>query len=187
MLMPQPRSTGGRHEPKGNLMPRRARPRYAPAKVTRISHPAAPDDLLPPIRHAWTAFWKSPMSALVEEEADITSLRHLFRLYDERERMMDTIRSTDEDGNSVRLVKGSRGQPRANPLYALVGELETTIRQLEDRFGLSPRARVPLGVSLGASERAEVDSLNDMLGDTVDDDDDRATDFRLAILDGGSR
>jgi hypothetical protein len=44
-------------------------------------------------------------------------------------------------------LKGSQGQPRLNPAAKYVLELEGSVRALEDRFGLTPKA----GCSWGSS------------------------------------
>jgi hypothetical protein len=46
------------------------------------------------------------------------------------------------------LVEGSTGQPVLSPFAAEVHRLEGVIAKLEDRFGLTPLARLRLGVTL---------------------------------------
>ena len=57
----------------------------------------------------------------------------------------------------ARLVEGSQGQPRINPLFTTIATMDAEIRQLEDRFGLSPRARLALGIQLGEAHRSLAD------------------------------
>ena len=61
------------------------------------------------------------------------------------------------------LVLGSQGQPVANPLARVVLGYDAEIRQLEDRLGLSPRARANLGISVGEA----VKKLEDMFGSSA--------------------
>src|SRR6266545_414479 len=88
------------------------------------------------VRRQWEDLWASPLAALVEG-TDLPALERLFLLYDERERCWKAYRK-------ARLVKGSQGQPVMSPLARQVALLDVEIRHLEDRFGLSPRARLRL-------------------------------------------
>lgn len=103
----------------------------------------------------WVAFWASPLSEQVEQ-SDLGALRRLFYLYDELGRMMEAIEETG------RVVAGSQGQPRPNPLYKQIETFQAEARQLEDRFGLSPRARLQLGISFAAASSG-LDALNERL------------------------
>lgn len=126
--------------------------------------PATPSGLLAPVRAAWDAFWGSEQSSLVMP-ADHPALLRLFSLLDERERCSRAARKSP-------LVEGSQGQPTLNPLLKHVGSLDTEIRQLEDRFGLTPLARLRLGVTFGDAHRSLADlnrSLVDDLEEVADD------------------
>ena len=112
----------------------------------------------------WVGFWQSGLASQVEP-SDVPALRRLFWLTDEIARCRDAIEETG------RVVAGSQGQPRPNPLYRQVQEFQAEARQLEDRFGLSPRARLQLGIALGAAH-ASLDALNERLQAKVVDDDD---------------
>ena len=111
----------------------------------------------------WQDFWTSPLSQQVEA-SDHGALRRLFWLYDEVERLIDAI------GQTGRVVAGSTGQPRANPLYKQVQEFQAEARQLEDRFGLSPKARLSLGITF-AEAASSLDALNERLAKRMADDD----------------
>ena len=91
--------------------------------------------------------------------------RRLLWLYDGVERLIDAI------GETGRVVAGSQGQPRANPLYKQVQEFQAEARQLEDRFGLSPKARLALGISF-AEAVSSLDALNQRLAERMSADDD---------------
>lgn len=112
----------------------------------------------------WGEFWSSPLSAQVEA-SDWGALRRLFWLYDEIGRLIVAL------GKTGRVVAGSQGQPRANPLYKQVSEFQAECRQLEDRFGLSPKARLALGISY-AEAAMSLDAMNAQLGVRLEDDDD---------------
>mgnify|MGYP006277068439 CR=1 FL=1 len=99
----------------------------------------------------WDDFWASPVSQLVTPGSDMPALRRLFQLRDERERMWSVVTSGD------RVVEGSTGQIRPHPLYDKVGAIDAEVRQLEDRLGLNPQARLKLGVQLGEASRSLAD------------------------------
>lgn len=122
-------------------------------------HPA-PTGLLATSKASWDLFWSSPLASTVVPQTDLDTLRRLWSLKDERERMYRALQKE-------RMVRGSRGQPRANPLYAQMVALDAAIERLEDRFGLSPRSRLQLGVVLGDAAR----SLADLNADFEDDED----------------
>lgn len=75
-----------------------------------------------------------------------------------------------------RLVPGSMGQLTLNPLLKYAESLQKEIRALEDRFGMSPKARMALGIAFGEAARSLSD-LNRMLeyddGDEADEEDPR--------------
>lgn len=128
----------------------------------RVVAPSAPKGLLKSTTDAWTVFWRSQMAQLVQVDTDLPALTRLFALYDEHERC---YRASRED----RLVIGSQGQYVLNPLYRQMVTLETEIRNLEDRFGLSPMARLKLGITFGEAHRS-LDSLNRAALEDIDDD-----------------
>ena len=125
--------------------------------------PSADPSWREPTLEQWVAFWSSPLAAQVEP-SDVPALRRLFWITDELGRMREALEVTG------RVVEGSQGQPRPNPLYKQISELQSEARQLEDRFGLSPRSRLQLGIALGAAH-ASLDSLNERLAAKMADDD----------------
>lgn len=78
---------------------------------------------------------------MIAAAVDAAALERLFDLYDERERAY-------QDFRKQRFVKGSQGQDVLNPLGRLITSLDNEIRQLEDRYGFSPRSRMNLGLEL---------------------------------------
>jgi P27 family predicted phage terminase small subunit len=129
--------------------------------------PRGSQPLMPSVEQSWRAgtverwheFWMSPLAQQVEA-SDYGSLRRLFGLYDELGRLWDAI---DETG---RVVVGSQGQPRPNPLFKQVESFQAEARQLEDRFGLSPLARLRLGITF-ADAAASLDGLNQRLAERM--------------------
>lgn len=145
-----------------------------PGAVTPVTEaPPPPTGLLALTRDAWADFWSSPLAGLVETRTDLMALRRLFQFYDEHERALRSFRRQ-------RTVKGSTGQERANPLLRAVATPHE-ILALEDRFGLSPRSRLELGVILGDAARSLAD-LADVPDDAGAADD--WADPRLTVVDG---
>lgn len=119
--------------------------------------PEPPAGLLVATREAWAGFWTSPLAALVIP-ADLPSLRRLFELYDERARAWRGYRRH-------RLVEGSQGQPVINPLAKAAAAFDAEVRQLEDRFGLTPAARLKLGIRLGRAAKSLEDLARELDGE----------------------
>lgn len=130
------------------------RQRFELVPGERIVTPAPPKGLLAVTVQEWATFWESPLARYVAG-ADLGDLVRLFRLKDERERAYRGFRKE-------RLVLGSKGQPVLNPLGAYVLQLDAELRQLSDRFGLSPKARAHLGIDLGKAKRTLEDVNRDL-------------------------
>ncbi len=105
-----------------------------------------PTALLKPQQEAWEAFWRSPLAGLVMD-ADLPALHRLFRLRDEWQRCFEASRGE-------RLVSGSTEQMVLHPLYKHMTTLEKAIESLEAQFGLTPLARLKLGVTFGEAKRS---------------------------------
>ena len=103
----------------------------------------------------WNDFFSSHVAGQVHV-SDQGALRRLFKLYDELDRLWEAVEETG------RVVEGSTGQPRPNPLFKQIEAFQAEARQLEDRFGLSPMARFRLGVQF-ADAHASLDALNERL------------------------
>lgn len=135
--------------------------------------PEPPGRILPRIRALWTTFWQSPLAAHVID-SDRGALERLFRLYDQRERYLVA-------GSKLAMTTGSTGQLTLNPLIKQVDVLDGKILALEDRFGLSPMARLKLQVTLGDASRSLAD-LNAALGGAETGPDEPADDPREAAF-----
>jgi P27 family predicted phage terminase small subunit len=108
-----------------------------------VEVPRSPSGLLAQTRQAWTAYWNSDV-ARVADEVDLPAIRRLFTLYDEHQRALNAVRKSGE-----RIVTGSRGQLRMNPIFGHLSRLEVAIGHLEGQFGLTPASRARLGLVLG--------------------------------------
>jgi hypothetical protein len=134
--------------------------------------------LLKATREDWVEFWRSPLGSLAVP-ADIPAVRRLFTLYDERTRAYNGYRRK-------RLVLGGNKQQALNPLLAAMGMLDKEIRALEDRFGLTPMARLRLGVALGEAARS-LEDLNRGLDDDPDDDAGEDADPRVRVVESAAQ
>jgi len=112
------------------------------------------------------------MAQTFDRVTDLPALTRLFQLKDDRERIYRAVRKKW-------LVKGSVGQIVVNPLVKQIREMDTEIRQLEDRFGLTPMSRLKLGVQFGEAHRS-LDALNRSLDG---DQDEKADPEVVRILD----
>ena len=99
----------------------------------------------------WEDFWNSDLASAVDTKSDQSAVYRLATLIDERERVY-------KQAKKERLVVGSQGQVVLNPLYSAMLKLDAEIRQLEDRIGMNPKARVSLGISIGQAKK----SLSDL-------------------------
>lgn len=129
--------------------------------------PAPPDYLLAATQDRWAAYWTSPVAKLVDAVSDLPALERLFWLYDDLER---SRRAVQDVGH---MVEGSQGQAVMNPLLRHMQTQAAEIRQMEDRFGLSPRARLSLNLTLGQAANSLADLNAPFLADGGDDDDPR--------------
>lgn len=134
--------------------------------LVRPKVPAAPAGLLKVTGEVWAAYWRSELSKLVDPDSDMPAILRLFRMYDERER-------AHRNFVKARIVKGSKGQPRINPLASFIKDLDAEIRQLEDRLGMTPKARLQLGITFGDAMRSLHDLNRDLQRDDEEEDDPR--------------
>lgn len=122
-------------------------------------------DILPVVHDAWAAFWESDVAKFVKR-VDHHSLRRLFRMYDQRERM-------EEEFMADPITLGSQKQLVAHPAAKIMASLDARISQLEARFGITPKARLELGITVGEAAKS-LDSVNAALdpGDDIEEDED---------------
>lgn len=111
-------------------------------------------------KQAWEAFWSSEVAAVatLEDEAAIVRLHDL---RDQHERYLRIVRRTP-------FVDSAQG-PKPNPAMKDVISIERAIVALEDRFGLSPKARAQLGIAWGQAQLTAAD-LSRMAANDGDND-----------------
>lgn len=145
--------------------------------VDEAEIPPAPTYLLQVTKKRWVAYWSTPVAALVDAVSDLPALERLFWLYDDLERSRRAVRQLGH------VIAGSQGQTVLNPLLRHMQTIMGEIRQLEDRFGLSPRARLSLNLTLGQAAQSLADLNAPFLGGD-DDDDPRLDAVEVEVVDG---
>lgn len=128
--------------------------------------PRCPQGVLPETRRLWRSLWKSRVSQAWDRESDLPAVVRYVRLLDRWLRYDAMVTQTP-------LVRGSREQVRPNPLAVRIDAIEGQVRSLEDQLGLTPAARVRLGISLVEARTA--------LERWQDDEEDEGEDPRLAL------
>lgn len=126
--------------------------------------PEPPRGLLKTTRDTWAAYWSSQVSQAVDRAADAQRLERWIHAVDQWHRANKTLRRFP-------LVKGSMGQPVLSPLADYVSKLERTIATAEEEFGMTPRARLRLGLHVADLARTAAD-LNAMITDDDEAPDD---------------
>lgn len=116
-----------------------------PVKPPSSIIPKAPTGLLSATRKIWRAYWESQVSGAVDPDADMHRIQRWIMAVDEYERVLSVFRK-------ARLVKGSQGQPVLNPLAGYLQNLEQNIGRAEAEMGLTPMARLRLGITFGVAQ-----------------------------------
>lgn len=129
-----------------------------------VKVPAMPVCLLASTKLLWKSFWDSALAQAVDVATDGAAISRYFTLLDERERAFRAYRRE-------RLVEGSQGQRVLNPMARAMSVFDAEIRQLEDRLGLTPRARLQLGIVFGEAAQS-LAALNRSLNEDESDNDD---------------
>ena len=117
--------------------------------------PQPPADLAPSSLLRWAEFWQSAVADAVDARSDLGRLYRWIEAVDELNLVGPIFRK-------VRLVKGSTGQTVLNPLAAYLGQLESVIAAAEAEFGMTPKSRARLGLTIGQAKLTAAE-LNLML------------------------
>jgi P27 family predicted phage terminase small subunit len=105
--------------------------------------PPAPSRIrrFPAIEQAWRAFWELKPLARKVSDADVPALARLFEMYAAYELAMNAF--IEEP-----FVEGERGKTVAHPGWSIANAAMRQILPLEKQFGITPKARSELGISL---------------------------------------
>ena len=107
--------------------------------------PPPPKGLLKRSREAWAALFSSPVAQAIDLESDMPAI---LRLFEYRDQWLRTTRALNETGL---VTQGSMRQLRLSPLAERQMKLERAIADLEAQLGLTPLARLRLGLLYGRS------------------------------------
>lgn len=119
-------------------------------------------------KERWSSFWASPVSKVIDPGVDGEAAYRLFTMYDERERCYRSVQKE-------RWVKGSMGQRVENPMAKAMRGLDREIIKLEDRLGVSARARLNMGLIVeGPADDEPEDEIDRLNREMADEDDDGA-------------
>ena len=146
-----------------NLRERRNKPKIIDiTAIQKANYPKPPPRLLKKTKDWWDDYWNSDLATYTNQDTDLAAVSRLATLMDERERC---YRQVKKEG---RMISGSQGQMVLNPLYRHIQTLDQEIRQIEDRFGLSPKSRAILGITFGSATQTIAD-LNAKFENSLDD------------------
>ena len=151
--VPKPADRRQRRNKKTNVVPFRS-----VGKGKKI--PAPPENLLKVNRESWKRYWNSQLAQVVEPDTDLPAITRLWTVYDLRERAYRAY-------GRQPMIEGSEGQPVENPAGRAMRSYDAEIRQLEDRLGMTPRARLQLGITFGAAAK----SMGELTWKLADDND----------------
>ncbi|MER7164508.1 P27 family phage terminase small subunit [Micromonospora sp. NPDC000207] len=96
--------------------------------------PSPPEGLSDASRKRWETFWRSPAAKKVDRLSDMPRLVRWIEQSDEYDQVAALCRRE-------RIVKGSTGQPRLNPLIGYLAQLDGQLARTEAEFGMTPLAR----------------------------------------------
>jgi P27 family predicted phage terminase small subunit len=125
--------------------------------------PEPPEGLSPERVADWNRYFGSQLAGLVQE-TDMSAVRRLWNYYQQHDELTTIFAKS-------RLVAGSTGQPRMNPAADALLKLETAILRLENELGLTPSARLRLGITF-ADATNSLEKLTEYVMDLDDDLDD---------------
>ncbi len=115
-------------------------PDLAPSVGGALPMPAPMSEWRDDVTAAWLELWSTSLAKHFQS-TDVPSLRRLFTL---RSRLVDALANADAEP----MITGSTGQSILSPWFAEAHRIEGEVERLEDRFGLTPQARLRLGVTL---------------------------------------
>lgn len=119
--------------------------------------PAPPPGLLKATRDRWEGYWRSSVSSAVDVNADAGIVERWIISLDEWNRIGKIFRKQ-------RIVENAKGQPVLNPLAKVLKQLEAEIGRCELQLGLTPVARLRLGMTIGHA-RLTAEALNRTLSE----------------------
>lgn len=123
--------------------------------------PAPPEGLTAYGLAAWERLWRSDISAAIDIDADWDDLEDWIWSIEERQRLRAILRKQ-------RLVEGSHGQLKRNPLAIDLKDLDEKLRYYSDRFGKNPAARFRLQFTVSEAGKSANELLRMLTESSVD-------------------
>ena len=109
--------------------------------------PRPPAGLLSTSRRVWRAYWGSAVALVAEAEIDRPRVARWIRALDEYERVQEVVMG-------ARLIRGPDERLVLNPLVAYLADLRAELRSAETDLGLTPLARMRLGITYQQMQEA---------------------------------
>lgn len=151
--MAPPRKTPAKRQRRGTKDATAESAPSVPIESETVKTPPAERGWLGATTSDWKDFWQSDLARFVRP-TDRPVVKRLFRLRDQLVRAQRMAVDLRKKAMEDPVVAGSMGQQVANPLFkasdgatAEALALEPRVLALEDRLGLSPRARLALDVT----------------------------------------
>jgi len=105
--------------------------------------------LLATTQEWWTRYFESDLAKATFQPTDLHTVTRLAQVLDAFDRATAALHRIGPP-----LSEGHRGQERLHPLARYALQLSDEARQLEDRLGANPRARLSLGLQLTEARRS---------------------------------
>ena len=125
---------------------RRNKRRVVAMVPLREKPPAVNPKWLKQTRVAWVKYWTSPVSDVIHRATEEPTVYRLFTLMDFRERAARSFARHP-------FIRGSQGQEIVNPQAALMMKMDQELRMMGQELGLSPAARLRLGIETETEEK----------------------------------
>lgn len=133
-----------------------------PPPLPPVDWPAG-TDWHPYTPKVWRDIWSSGVTALWDREAMVGPMtRYVFTI--------DRWLKLNQLVTGREVVLGSRRQARANPLFGTMAALAVELRQVEEKFGLTPLDAMRLGIDAGGAARGLKDAADILDSQTMQPD-----------------
>lgn len=118
------------------------------------------------LKEVWVKMWRAPVASLWDPDSDLMVLVRLFRLYREDERlslaldlhMEHFMRNLADDMDRAPEYATERSRFEI-PIFMARMRVATECRMLEQQLGLTPKARLSLGVALFVAGQSMSDHI----------------------------
>ena len=116
---------------------------FALPPLPAVTWPAG-TDWHPWARERWNQMWSSDVAGSWDRAGDGGALTRYIFSFDRWMKLSELMVGKE-------MVRGSRGQVRANPLFGVLATLAVELKLAEEKFGLTPLDRMRLGIEIGGA------------------------------------